>query len=1298
MPWVGDVKEEPESPAAEAPLDDDAGDHDFLGGMSMMSDVATEGSQVAGEPDAGDPAHLAFKSNRLRQFTMVAGARAKTDVKEELAEDTKDDAVAEPVADIKDCKEEVRETSTGNDPPTPEEGTHTARTLAMFAHVVLPASVEAKAKRKRRPSDSTGVDPDAQRVLGKPTANKESEPQWDDELPITGMSVDAAMPKGVIFNSLVRIRHTINSYTQNVCKPRWYQTMKVGTISALQRRLMNYEDEVVGKFNVEMQLAFKHLSERVASLLGLHRALRNWLDTQNEALLAETLPHYNVILKYLSFAGLTMAPDSGILCCFAVFHGIFMQCGSVAGVLRHFDTELLAILVTEAKDARLDQPVADEVKEEQNVKSKFGKRKIDADMKRQRFPSASLDSRIPMASGTHAHLAKMVSDTLRNYLFQLPADVTASTTKVDAVLAELDGTVGGWDAALATCPLDEGKEDDFGETLRAILCIAQCCCHDEKWRPHTSQVRASRRCAYEALKQPGSPARELARSMMTYTVPRVMMETSKIHAATGVEDDAATQSFAAAIDRFGNMEAFSDIDAWASKWLAGGACSYTTVKESLSELSCLHIQMVMSMRKWSNVAVQENVENMVVGLTNSMVILRSANYLLVAVFYELVSVRVQQLLARMGRQPSISQEPAPAVKADRDEGPEGFAEKAAQVTAEVSAMQGIADVGASLAEFVAGLQPVREELTSFAKLLSTNAVGMQTCLHKLRERVGDAVSESFGVEDDPNKVLQAIENNERVLLDMVDYFTFCDQLVSLRASASDHAVALVGDAAAKAPDQVICFARLQHAIEARPPQLLCPSVVTKTSVVLGVLDTFARFMDELGRELYRASAASFLHQQLDAIIATQSITIAVVHESVVAKHDDGPLLQLLIHAPKYEELVIKDEPRLAGNDTDMEVLTALPHNAALGNLIAFADASSLHSFAVPGVAHTSADGDKIAMPCAEALAVLKVVCGVKDVSILASIQQVRMLTPVGEGKVPAREDVFGKLAAVEGMLHTALVNLDCSLNSEQVVQVESAGWKLPCPMQTARQWAKLMSLFAGRCQDCLLKLFQMALTKSTEVCKAACPAWEAAFQKDGFDRALAGKIFHNKLKNVADTYNAVHRDMTAMNVAAQRLQVSPRLQDHEITSESIAVGLACLSRSSQASIMILGVSLMQSFEHDPAGPAKAKEFIEANKSDKTSDIPAAFWDELTHMAAGSALASPTKAPSLAQTSASAKSVKRCVHDSSKADGASASTASGTGPATESSSSTCVLGGKRADTGVRAASASGASSMKRFKKS
>ena len=40
---MGDVKEEPESPAAEAPLDDDAGDRDFLGGMSMMSDVATDG-------------------------------------------------------------------------------------------------------------------------------------------------------------------------------------------------------------------------------------------------------------------------------------------------------------------------------------------------------------------------------------------------------------------------------------------------------------------------------------------------------------------------------------------------------------------------------------------------------------------------------------------------------------------------------------------------------------------------------------------------------------------------------------------------------------------------------------------------------------------------------------------------------------------------------------------------------------------------------------------------------------------------------------------------------------------------------------------------------------------------------------------------------------------------------------------------------------------------------------------------------------------------------------------------------
>ena len=121
----------------------------------------------------------------------------------------------------------------------------------------------------------------------------------------------------------------------------------------------------------------------------------------------------------------------------------------------------------------------------------------------------------------------------------------------------------------------------------------------------------------------------------------------------------------------------------------------------------------------------------------------------------------------------------------------------------------------------------------------------------------------------------------------------------------------------------------------------------------------------------------------------------------------------------------------------------------------------------------------------------------------------------------------------------------------------------------------------------LLDVFATFLAKSTEDCKKVCPVWQAIMLNDGsLDYELARKIMKPNMSNVIDAHNVSFNTFSCMNVCANMLEISPRLQQHKITAAAVAMSQVEIVRANQVSTMILGVNLIFAHGRDVAGLKK----------------------------------------------------------------------------------------------------------------
>ena len=134
-----------------------------------------------------------------------------------------------------------------------------------------------------------------------------------DELPIAEPGALGKLPSGNIFNSVGRIRITINAYVEEMQSVGWYVGFKLPTTQALYRRLQNHYQGIMSCAHCDVQIGYKQVSARVCAMIELHKAISKWLSTHDDDELIHILKPFGIPQSHWGYAKLTAGEDMGIL-------------------------------------------------------------------------------------------------------------------------------------------------------------------------------------------------------------------------------------------------------------------------------------------------------------------------------------------------------------------------------------------------------------------------------------------------------------------------------------------------------------------------------------------------------------------------------------------------------------------------------------------------------------------------------------------------------------------------------------------------------------------------------------------------------------------------------------------------------------------------------------------------------------------------------------------------------------------------------------------------------------------------
>ena len=131
-----------------------------------------------------------------------------------------------------------------------------------------------------------------------------------DELPIAEPGALGKLPSGNIFNSVGRIRVTINAYVEEMQSVGWYVGFKLPTTQALYRRLQNHYQGIMSCAHCDVQIGYKQVNARVCALIELHKVVSKWLSTHDDEELISMLKPFKLLKRHLDYKGLSAGEDT----------------------------------------------------------------------------------------------------------------------------------------------------------------------------------------------------------------------------------------------------------------------------------------------------------------------------------------------------------------------------------------------------------------------------------------------------------------------------------------------------------------------------------------------------------------------------------------------------------------------------------------------------------------------------------------------------------------------------------------------------------------------------------------------------------------------------------------------------------------------------------------------------------------------------------------------------------------------------------------------------------------------------
>ena len=382
----------------------------------------------------------------------------------------------------------------------------------------------------------------------------------DESLPVNKFSLAEKLPAGQACAPLTRIRATVNSYVDRVVSPAWLASFKLPTVKALQRRLLQHESSIIGNFHTDLEISYRQLVGRIGALIDLHKSLVACNESQKLGRISEVVGPMTVLNKYLEATEQHMAPDLSIIHMFALVQHDLKKNRPVADALSHVDVAQLARWQDELRQMPAENP--EEEAEGSNDNEGHAKQEHTPISKRSRSALKAtggfrfLDVRADLV----ALLSTVVVDAVQTRMHKLPKTIVQDQGPLEEFINELVVVKACWAEMVGKLEAAKHVTDMMG----SMVVVFQCVLNEEGRRPSASSVRCARRCIFAAAREQDHPGKEWAKAMSTYEGAKEAMTIAKEHAAGGLQDEAASNIYDAAVQRWeaGLGDIFDDLNLW----------------------------------------------------------------------------------------------------------------------------------------------------------------------------------------------------------------------------------------------------------------------------------------------------------------------------------------------------------------------------------------------------------------------------------------------------------------------------------------------------------------------------------------------------------------------------------------------------------------------------------------------------------------------------------------------------------------------------------------------------------------
>lgn len=188
---------------------------------------------------------------------------------------------------------------------------------------------------------------------------------------------------------------------------------------------------------------------------------------------------------------------------------------------------------------------------------------------------------------------------------------------------------------------------------------------------------------------------------------------------------------------------------------------------------------------------------------------------------------------------------------------------------------------------------------------------------------------------------------------------------------------------------------------------------------------------------------------------------------------------------------------------------------------------------------------------------------------------------------------------------------------------------MPIPFGLAKSACQSIAILRNRVLKVLCSQWSKAIEVASAKTTSVCPSLGASITDSGMDEQLAHDLVQGKLSSVTAAHTALHELLGKYGVASRRVSLAPRIQEHPLTRNSVALALHSLSVAQNSVVAMKALHLLRSVRHQASGPSQMEAFLAKVPQECRDQIPKGFWvvmDSFAMESAGPAAASSSMAP------------------------------------------------------------------------